>query len=47
MLSGPVMSRVRAVENKANLPWSAYVGVCGMPGRYHHAVGSTITLIPI
>ena len=47
VLSGPVMSRVRAVENKENLPWSAYVGVCGMPGRYHPAVRSTITLISI
>ena len=24
----------RKVENKENLPWSVYVGVCGMPGAY-------------
>lgn len=47
VLSGSVLPRVRAVENKENLPWSAYVGVCGMPGRYHPAEGSMTTLIPI
>lgn len=23
----------RVLENKENLPWSAYVGVAGMPGK--------------
>ena len=23
----------RVLENKERLPWSAYVGVCGMPGK--------------
>lgn len=25
---------VRILENKEDLPWSAYVGVCGMPGAF-------------
>ena len=25
---------VRILENKEGLPWSAYVGVCGMPGAF-------------
>ncbi|EPS99452.1 hypothetical protein FOMPIDRAFT_1124261, partial [Fomitopsis schrenkii] len=29
---GPDIFRV--LENKEGLPWSAYVGVCGMPGEY-------------
>ncbi|KAI0918241.1 hypothetical protein AcV7_007041 [Taiwanofungus camphoratus] len=29
---------VRVLENKERLPWSVYVGVCGMPGQTaHHA----------
>ena len=24
----------RVLENKEGLPWSVYVGVCGMPGEY-------------
>ena len=27
------ISTVRVVDNKVNLPWSVYVGVCGMPGK--------------
>lgn len=29
---GPTVFRV--LENKEGLPWSVYVGVCGMPGEY-------------
>ncbi|KAI0706447.1 NAD(P)-binding protein [Earliella scabrosa] len=30
--------QLRVVENKEKLPWSLYVGVCGMPGQTaHHA----------
>ncbi|PIL25993.1 hypothetical protein GSI_11747 [Ganoderma sinense ZZ0214-1] len=36
VLSGPVSPRVRVVENKENLPWSVFVGVCGMPGQTAH-----------
>ena len=24
------------VESKPNVPWSAYVGICGMPGTHEH-----------
>ncbi|OSX59414.1 hypothetical protein POSPLADRAFT_1075592 [Postia placenta MAD-698-R-SB12] len=31
-------SKFRVLENKEKLPWSVYVGVCGMPGQTaHHA----------
>ena len=26
----------RVLENKEGIPWSVYVGVCGMPGEYGH-----------
>ena len=26
-------SRVRKLENKENLPWSVFLGVCGVPGE--------------
>ena len=25
--------RVRKLENKEGLPWSTYLGACGMPGK--------------
>ena len=27
------ISKVRVIENKEKLPWSVYLGVCGMPGE--------------
>ena len=35
MLSDPSSSGIGVLDNKENLPWSVYVGVCGMPGRSH------------
>lgn len=29
-------SLFQVLENKENLPWSVYVGVCGMPGQTAH-----------
>lgn len=28
----PDAKNMQVIDNKDNLPWSAYVGVCGMPG---------------
>ena len=30
------LSDLRKIENKEGLPWTAYLGVCGMPGQTAH-----------
>ena len=32
LLKGSSIEEVRVLENKYNIPWSAYIGVLGMPG---------------
>ena len=32
IIKSDALKDLRIVENKENIPWSAYVGICGMPG---------------
>ncbi|TBU55126.1 NAD(P)-binding protein [Dichomitus squalens] len=36
VLSDPSKARTRVLENKESLPWTVYLGVCGMPGQTAH-----------
>ncbi|KAI0750179.1 NAD(P)-binding protein [Daedaleopsis nitida] len=36
IFKGDAVKELRVIENKEGIPWSAYVGVCGMPGQTAH-----------
>ncbi|KAI0750190.1 NAD(P)-binding protein [Daedaleopsis nitida] len=36
VIKSDALKDLRIVENKENIPWSAYVGICGMPGQTAH-----------